>query len=175
MFFITILYSIRVHDLDDQDGVQDMKDGQILFEWEPGVPIQDRHAYEIPMADGEVSDTDRQPLGNVGHDVSIFGNEQDSEDDPGVLVTCNEERAKQGEQRDSNDRDKESINMNRNDITDVDEDIINKGVTDDEGELIPGEVGQGDITDENENNIGVPTLEEDVGAESDGIYSSTRN
>ena len=48
----------RVHDLADQDGVQDMKDGQIIFKWEPVVPIQDRHTYRIPMADGEVNDTD---------------------------------------------------------------------------------------------------------------------
>ena len=74
-----------------------MKDGQILFEWEPGVPIQDRHAYEIPMADGEVNNTDMQPLGKVGHDIIIFENDQDSEDDPGVLVTGNEERADRSE------------------------------------------------------------------------------
>ena len=65
--------------------------------------------------------------------------------------------------------------MNSDDITDVDKDSINKGVTNDEGELIPGEVGRGGITDENENNIDVPTLEEDVGGESDGIRRSTRN
>ena len=140
----------RVHDLADQDGVQDTKYGQILFEWESGMPIQDRHAYEIPMADGEVNNTDIQPLGNVGHDVIIFENEQDSEDDPGVLVTGNEERSKQGEQRDSINGDEESIDMNSDDITDADKDSIKKGVTDDEGELIPGEVGQGDTTDENE-------------------------
>ena len=64
--------------------------------------------------------------------------------------------------------------MNSDDITDADKDSINKGVTDDEGDLIPGEGGQGDTTDENENNIGVPTLEEDVGGESDGIRRSTR-
>ena len=29
----------QVHDLADQYGVQDMKDGQFLFEWEPVVPI----------------------------------------------------------------------------------------------------------------------------------------
>ena len=165
----------RVHDLADQDGVQDMKDGQILFEWEPGMPIQDSHAYKIPMADGEVNNTDMQPLGNIGHDVIVFKNEQDSEDDPDVLVTGNEERADQGEQRDSNNGDEDSIDMNSDDITDVDEDSINKGVTDDKGELIPGEVGQGDITNENKNNTDVPTLEEDVGGESDGIRRSTRN
>ena len=65
--------------------------------------------------------------------------------------------------------------MNSDDITDVDEDSINKGVADNEGELIPDEVGRGDITDENENNIYVLTLEEDVGGESDGIRRSTRN
>ena len=64
----------RVHDLDDQDSVQDMKDGQILFEWEPGMPIQDCHAYKILMADGEVNNTHMQPIGNVGHDVIIFEN-----------------------------------------------------------------------------------------------------
>ena len=69
----------------------------------------------------------------------------------------------------------DSIDMNSDDITDVDKDSINKGVTNDEGELIPGEVGRGGITDENENNIGVTTLEEDVGGESDGICRSTRN
>ena len=68
-----------------------MKDGQILFEWEPGMPIQYFHAYEILMVDGEVNNTDIQPLGNVGHDVIIFENKQDSEDDPGVLATGNEE------------------------------------------------------------------------------------
>ena len=135
----------QVHDLANQDGVQDMKDGQILFEWEPGVPIQDCHADEIPMADGEENDTNIQPLGNVGHDVIILGNEQDSDDDPSVLVTSNEERAEQGEQCNSNDRDEESIDMKRNDITDVEEDSINKGVTDNKGELIPGDVGRGDI------------------------------
>ena len=155
--------------------MQDMKDGQILFEWEPGVPIQDCHADEIPMADGEANDTNIQPLGNVGHDVIIFGNEQDSEDNPGVLVTSNEERSEQGHQRDSNDGDEESIDMNSNDITDVDKDSINKGVIDNKGELIPGNVGRVDITDENENNIGVPTLEEDEGGESDGIRRFTRN
>ena len=139
------------------------------------MPIQDRHAYEIPLEDGRVNNIDMQPLGNVGHDVIIFGDEQDSEDGPGVLVTGNEERDEQGEQSDSNDGDEESIDINRNDITDVDKDNINKGVTDVEGELIPDEVGRGDITDENENNIGVPTLEEDVGGESDGIRRSTRN
>ena len=92
----------RVHDLANQEGVKDMKDGQILFEWEPGVPIQDRHADEIPMADGEANDTNIQPLGDVGHNVIIFGNEQDSEDDPGILVTSNEEWDEQGEQRDLN-------------------------------------------------------------------------
>ena len=110
----------RVYDLSDQGGVQDMKYGQILFEWEPGVPIQDLHAYKILMADGEVNDTDIKPLGNVGHDVIVFGNEQDSEDDPVVLVTSNEKRAGQGEQRHSNYGDEESIDMNSNDITDVD-------------------------------------------------------
>ena len=139
------------------------------------MPIQDRRVHDILSADSEVNNTDMQPLGNVGHDVIIFGNEQDSEDDPGVLVTGNEERDKQGEQRDSNNGDKNSINMDRNDIADVDKDNINKGVTDDECELILGEVGRGDITDENENNIGVTTLEEDVGGESDGIRRSTRN
>ena len=69
----------RVHDLADQDGVQDMKDGQIIFEWNLGMTIHDRHAYEIPMADGEVNNTDMQPIGNVGHDIIIFENEQDSE------------------------------------------------------------------------------------------------
>ena len=64
----------RVHDLADQEGVQDMKDSQILFKWEPGMPIQDRHAYEIPMTGGEVNNTDMQPLGNVVHDVIIFEN-----------------------------------------------------------------------------------------------------
>ena len=49
------------------------------------------------MADGEVNNIDMQPLGNVGHDVIIFENEQDSEDDTGVLVTGNEELADQGE------------------------------------------------------------------------------
>ena len=92
----------RVHDLADQEGVQDMKDSQILFEWEPGMPIQDCHVYDIPMADGEGNNIDIQPLGKVGHDVIIFENEQDSEDYPGVLVTGNEERADQGERRDSN-------------------------------------------------------------------------
>ena len=62
-----------------------------------------------------------------------------------------------------NNVDEESINMNSNYITDVDKDSINKGVYDDKGELIPGEVGRGGITNENENNIGVQTLEEDVG------------
>ena len=147
-----------VHDLADQDGGQDMKDGQILFEWEPVVPIQDRHADEILMADGEANDTNIQPLWSVGHDVIIFGNGQYSEDDPGVLVTSNEERTKQGEQRDSNDGDEEFIDMNSNDITDVDEDRINKVVNDAEGELIPGDVGRGDTTNENENNIGALTL-----------------
>ena len=73
-----------------------------------------------------------------------------------------------------NNVDEYSIDMNSDVITDVDEDIINKGVTDDKGEIIPGEVGRGDITDENENNIDVPTLEEDVGGELDGIRRSTR-
>ena len=90
------------------------------------------------------------------------------------MVTGNEERADQGERRDLNNGDEDSIDMNSDDITDVDEDSINKGVTDDEGEIIPGEIGRGDITDENENNIDVPTLEEDVGGESDGIRRSTR-
>ena len=139
----------QVHDLADQEGVQDMKDVQILFGWEPGMPIQDRHAYEILTADGEVNNTDMQPLGNVGHDVIIFENEQDSEDNPGVLVTGNEERADQSERNDLNNGDEDSIDMNSNDITDFDKDSINKGVTDDEGELIPGEVGRGDITNEN--------------------------
>ena len=53
------------------------------------MPIQDCHAYEIPMADGEVNNTDMQPLGNVRHEVIIFENKKDSEDDPGVLVTGN--------------------------------------------------------------------------------------
>ena len=131
--------------------------------------------YDIPMADGEATNTNIQPLGNIRHGVIIFGNEQDSEDDPGVLVRSNEERAEQGEQRDSKDGDEESVDMNSKDITDVDENSINKGVTDDKGELIPGDVGRGDITDENENNIGSPTLEEDVGGESDGIRRSTWN
>ena len=91
------------------------------------------------------------------------------------MVIGNEERSDQGERRDSNNGDEDSIDMNSDDITNVDEDSINKGVTDDEGELIPGEVGRGDITDENENNMYVPTLEEDVGGESDGIRRSTRN
>ena len=133
----------RVHNLADQDGMQDMKDGQIIFEWEPGMPIQDHHAYKIPMADGEVNNTDMQPLGNFVHDIIIFENKQDSEDDPGVLVTGNEERADQGERRDSKNEDEDSIYMNSDDITDVDEDSINKGVNDNEGELIPGEVGRG--------------------------------
>ena len=133
----------RVHDLADQDSVQDTKDGQIIFEWEPGMFIQDHHAYKIPMADGEVNNTDMQPLGNVGHDVIVFGNEQYSEDDPVVLVTSNEKRAGQGEQRHSNYGDEESIDMNSNDITDVDEDRINKVVNDAEGELIPGDVRRG--------------------------------
>ena len=60
----------QVHNLANKDDVQDMKDVQILFEWETGVHIQDRHAYEILMADGEVNDTEMQPLGNVGHDVT---------------------------------------------------------------------------------------------------------
>ena len=149
----------QVHDLADQDGVQNMKYGQILFQWEPGMPIQDRHAYEILMTDGEVNNTDMQPLGNVGHDVIIFENEQEIEDDPDVLVTDNEEQADQGERRDSNNGDENSIDMNSDDITDVDKDSINKGVINDEGELIPGEVGRGDITNENDNNIDVPTLE----------------
>ena len=68
------------------------------------------------MADSEANDTNIQPLGNVGHNVIIFGNEQDSEYDPGVLVTSNEERAEQGKQRDSNNGDEESIDMNSNDI-----------------------------------------------------------
>ena len=165
----------QVQDLADQDGVQDTKDGKILFEWETGVPIQDCHADKIPMADDESNDTNIQTLGNVGNVVIIFGNEQDSEDDPGVLVTSNEERAEQSEQRDSNDGDEESIDMKSNDVTDVNEDSINKGVTKNEGEIIPGDVGQGDITDENENNIGAPTLEEDKGGDSDGISRSNRN
>ena len=107
----------RVHDLANQDVVQDIKDDQILFKWEPGMPIQDRHAYEIPMADGDVNNTDMQPLGNVGHNVIIFENEQDSEEDPGVLVTGNEEWADQGERRDSNNGDEDSIDMNSDDIT----------------------------------------------------------
>ena len=69
------------------------------------MPIQDRHDYDIPMVDIEVKNTDMQPIGNFGHDVIIFWNEQESEDDPGVLVTGNEERAEQGEQRDLSDGD----------------------------------------------------------------------
>ena len=107
------------------------------------MPIQDRHAYKFPMADSELNVTNMQPIGNVGHGVIIFGDEQDSEYYPGVFVTSNGGRAEQGEQRDSIDGDEESINMNSNDITDVDEDSINKGVTKDGGELIPGEVGRG--------------------------------
>ena len=139
----------RVHNLANQYGVQDIKDGHILFEWEPSVSIQDHHAYKIPMADSEANNTNIQPLGNVGHDLIIFGNEQYSEDDPVVLATSNEEQAEQGEQRDSNDGDEESIDMNRKYITNVDENNENEEVTDDKGEFIPGDFGQGDITDEN--------------------------
>ena len=71
-----------------------------------------------------------------------------------------------------NNGDEDSIDMNSNDITIVDKYSINKGVTDDKGEPIPGEVGQGDITNEKENNIDVPTLEENMGGESDGIHRS---
>ena len=61
------------------------------------MPIQDRHAHEITSAEGELNNTYMQPLGNFGHYIIIFENEQDSEDDPGVLVTGNEERSDQGE------------------------------------------------------------------------------
>ena len=63
------------------------------------------------------------------------------------MATSNEEQVEQCEQIESNDGDEESIDMNSKDITDVDENNENEGVTDDEGELIPGDVGRGDITD----------------------------
>ena len=51
-----------------------MVEGEILFEWEPGEPILLRLDYEevTPQLHNTVN---KQPKGNVGHDIIVFGEE----------------------------------------------------------------------------------------------------
>ena len=69
---VTELVIKLVEQISADEDINDMVDGEILFEWEPGEPILLQPDYEevTPSLNHAVNE---EPKGNSGHAVILFG------------------------------------------------------------------------------------------------------